>query len=137
MTFLKLADLLTNRRFTHQVFRGALLIVLIAIAVVFGLFNTEKLLAVLNTLTSVFYPFFLGICIAFVLNVILKMYEEHVFAFLNRKNYKLWNRCRRMVCIALTYLTVLAIFTGVVFFVIPELTLANASTMYNKSPGGV
>ena len=121
MTFLKLADLLTNRRFTHQVFRGALLIVLIAIAVIFGLFNTEKLLAVLNTLTSVFYPFFLGICIAFVLNVILKMYEEHVFAFLNRKNYKLWNRCRRMVCIALTYLTVLAIFTGVVFFVIPEL----------------
>ena len=118
---MKLADLLTNRRFTHQVFRGALLIVLIAIAVIFGLFNTEKLLAVLNTLTSVFYPFFLGICIAFVLNVILKMYEEHVFAFLNRKNYKLWNRCRRMVCIALTYLTVLAIFTGVVFFVIPEL----------------
>lgn len=118
---MKLTELLTNSHFTRRIFRGVLLIILITIAVIFGLFNTEKLLAVLNTLASVFYPFFLGICIAFVLNVILKMYEEHVFAFLNRKKYPLWIRFRRMICIALTYLTVLAIFTGVVFFVLPEL----------------
>lgn len=118
---MNLAELLTNRRFTRRIFRSVLVIILIAIAIIFGLFNTEKLLAVLNTLAGVFYPFFLGICIAFVLNVILKMYEEHVFAFLNRKNFKLWNRCRRMVCIALTYLTVFAILTAVVFFVLPEL----------------
>lgn len=118
---MNLAELLTNRRFTKRLFRSVLAILLIGIAVIFGLFNTEKLLAVLNTLVAVFYPFFLGICIAFVLNVILKMYEEHVFAFLNRKNFKLWNRCRRMVCIVLTYLTVFAILTAVVLFVLPEL----------------
>ena len=118
---MNLAELLTNRRFTKRLFRSVLVIILIAIAIIFGLFNTEKLLAVLNTLAGVFYPFFLGICIAFVLNVILKMYEEHVFAFLNRKDFKLWKRCRRMVCIGLTYLTVLAILTAVIFFVLPEL----------------
>ena len=118
---MNLAELLTNRRFTRRLFRSVLVIILIAIAIIFGLFNTEKLLAVLNTLAGVFYPFFLGICIAFVLNVILKMYEEHVFAFLNRKDFKLWKRCRRMVCIGLTYLTVLAILTAVIFFVLPEL----------------
>lgn len=118
---MNLPELLTNRRFTKRLFRSVLAILLIGIAVIFGLFNTEKLLAVLNTLVAVFYPFFLGICIAFVLNVILKMYEEHVFAFLNRKNFKLWNRCRRMVCIALTYLTVFAILAAVVLFVLPEL----------------
>ena len=89
---MNLAELLTNRRFTKRLFRSVLVIILIAIAIIFGLFNTEKLLAVLNTLAGVFYPFFLGICIAFVLNVILKMYEEHVFAFLNRKDFKLWKR---------------------------------------------
>ena len=113
---MNLAELLTNRRFTKRLFRSVLVIILIAIAIIFGLFNTEKLLAVLNTLAGVFYPFFLGICIAFVLNVILKMYEEHVFAFLNRKDFKLWKRCRRMVCIGLTYLTVFAILTAVIFF---------------------
>lgn len=118
---MNLAELLTNRRFTKRLFRSVLVIILIAIAIIFGLFNTEKLLAVLNTLAGVFYPFFLGICIAFVLNVILKMYEEHVFAFLNRKDFKLWKRCRRMVCIGLTYLTVFAILTAVIFFVLPEL----------------
>ena len=118
---MKLTELLTNPRFTKKFFRGTLLIILITIAVIFGLFNTEKLLAVVNTLLGVFYPFILGICIAFVLNVILKMYEEHVFAFLNRKKPKLWLRFRRTICIVLTYLTVLAIFTGVVFFVLPEL----------------
>ena len=118
---MKLTELLTNPRFTKKFFRGTLLIILITIAVIFGLFNTEKLLAVVNTLFGVFYPFILGICIAFVLNVILKMYEEHVFAFLNRKKPKLWMRFRRTICIVLTYLTVLAIFTGVVFFVLPEL----------------
>ena len=118
---MNLAELLTNRRFTKRLFRSVLVIILIAIAIIFGLFNTEKLLAVLNTLAGVFYPFFLGMCIAFVLNVILKMYEEHVFAFLNRKDFKLWKRCRRMVCIGLTYLTVFAILTAVIFFVLPEL----------------
>lgn len=118
---MKLVDLLTNPRFTKKVFRGVLLIILITVAVIFGLFNTEKLVAVFNTIIAVSYPFLLGICIAFVLNVILKMYEEHVFAFLNRKRYKLWLRFRRMICITLTYLTVFAIFTGVIFFVIPEL----------------
>ena len=118
---MNLAELLTNRRFTKRLLRSVLVIILIAIAIIFGLFNTEKLLAVLNTLAGVFYPFFLGICIAFVLNVILKMDEEHVFAFLNRKDFKLWKRCRRMVCIGLTYLTVFAILTAVIFFVLPEL----------------
>ena len=95
---MKLTELLTNPRFTKKFFRGTLLIILITIAVIFGLFNTEKLLAVVNTLLGVFYPFILGICIAFVLNVILKMYEEHVFAFLNRKKPKLWMRFRRTKC---------------------------------------
>ena len=128
---MKLVDLLTNPRFTKKIFRGTILVILITIAVIFGLFNTEKLLTVLNTLVAVFYPFLLGICIAFVLNVILKMYEEHVFAFLNRKKYKLWMRFRRMICIALTYLTVFAIFTGVVFFVIPELYQSLSKFVYN------
>ena len=131
---MNLAELLTNRRFTKRLFRSVLAILLIAIAVIFGLFNTEKLLAVLNTLVAVFYPFFLGICIAFVLNVILKMYEEHVFSFLNRKNFKLWNRCRRMVCIALTYLTVFAILTAVVLFVLPEL-YQSLQKFFNNIPG--
>lgn len=131
---MNLAELFTNRRFTKRLFRSILAILLIAIAVIFGLFNTEKLLAVLNTLMAVFYPFFLGICIAFVLNVILKMYEEHVFAFLNRKNFKWWKRCRRMVCIALTYLTVFAILTGVVFFVLPEL-YQSLQKFFSNIPG--
>ena len=96
---MKLTELLTNPRFTRKIFRGVVLVLLIAIAVIFGLFNSQQLFAVFNTLTSVFFPFFLGICIAFVLNVILKMYEEHIFAPLNRKNFKIWNRCRCMVCI--------------------------------------
>lgn len=131
---MNLAELFTNRRFTKRLFRSVLAVILIAIAVIFGLFNTEKLLAVLNTLIAVFYPFFLGICIAFVLNVILKMYEEHVFGFLNRKNLKLWNRCRRMVCICLTYLTVFAILTGIVFFVLPEL-YQSLQKFFNNIPG--
>ena len=118
---MKLTELLTNPRFTRKIFRGVVLVLLIAIAVIFGLFNSQQLFAVFNTLTSVFFPFFLGICIAFVLNVILKMYEEHIFAPLNRKNFKSWNRCRRMVCICLSYLTVFAALTAVIFFVIPEL----------------
>lgn len=118
---MKLTELLTNPRFTRKIFRGVVLVLLIAIAVIFGLFNSQQLFAVFNTLTSVFFPFFLGICIAFVLNVILKMYEEHIFAPLNRKNFKIWNRCRRMVCICLSYLTVFAALTAVIFFVIPEL----------------
>ena len=47
---MKLTELLTNPRFTKKFFRGTLLIILITIAVIFGLFNTEKLLAVVNTL---------------------------------------------------------------------------------------
>ena len=67
---MKLTELLTNPRFTRKIFRGVVLVLLIAIAVIFGLFNSQQLFAVFNTLTSVFFPFFLGICIAFVLNAV-------------------------------------------------------------------
>ena len=70
---------------------------------------------------SLFSPFLIGICFAFVLNLLMRLYTDRVFAGLNRKNHPKWNKLRKPVCIILTVLTFLGILTALIAFIIPQL----------------
>ncbi len=88
---------------------------------VFLLFNMDVLWSIIAHGISLVVPFFAGMGIALVVNVFVKLYENYVFAFLNKKDSRLWKKCRRGVCVFLSFLTLLLILLGILFFVIPEL----------------
>ena len=69
-------------------------------------------------------PLIIGFCAAFILNVLLKVIEERLFAPLNRKNFRLWSRLRRIVSIILTFGIIIGLVFILIFMIVPELKRA-------------
>lgn len=97
------------------------LLITYTVLLIFALLNLDKLLGIFLSIFSLAAPFFIGIAIAFVVNVILKFYEEKVFSFLNKRNGKIWIKCRRGICVFLSFLTLIVILGAIILFVVPEL----------------
>lgn len=56
--------------------------------------------------------------IAFILNILLRVLENKLFAPLNR--YAVWRKIRRAVCVVLCYVLVILLIVLLVQFVVPE-----------------
>lgn len=103
----------------QKTIKKILLIVFSSILLFWGLQNVSQMLQYIKWFASLFTPFIIGLCMAFILNVLLKLLEEKAFICFNR--YKFWMRYRRIICIALSYLLVLAVVFFLVFLMAPEL----------------
>ena len=113
------------------------------VLLVFAIFNLQQIRDALGYFVALIYPFIMGIAMAFVVNVILRFYEERVFAFLNRRGSQLWEKCRRGVCVALSFLTLILILTAIIVFVVPEFVsslqvlIDNAPLYINRLSGEI
>ena len=103
------------------------------VLLVFAVFNLPAILGAVGYVVGAIYPFLIGVCFAFVVNVLLKFYEERAFAFLNRKQLKWWKKIRRAVCVVLAFLTLALIVTGILVFVLPELG-SSLERLVNNAP---
>ena len=126
---MNLKQLMEDPKLTKRI----LLVITYTVLLIFGLFNLDRLLGMVLSIFSLAAPLFLGIAIAFVVNVILKFYEERVFSFLNKRDLKLWSRCRRAVCVVLSFLTLIIILGAIVLFVVPEL-LSSLQILVDNAP---
>ncbi|MDC0759480.1 AI-2E family transporter [Brevibacillus sp. AG] len=66
-------------------------------------------------------PVIYGIAIAYILNILMRFYEERLFSPLNRGNNRIWLKVRRPFSILLTLATVLVFFTFLMWFIVPQL----------------
>ncbi len=101
--------------------KKVLLIVTFSIVLFLGLQNIDVVFQYIGIFLRVLNPFILGICFAFILNVFLKLIEEKLFGFLNRKNFKVWNKCKRPVCILLSLAVIIGVIFIIIFLIVPEL----------------
>ena len=118
---MKLEEFLDNPKLMQKVVRKILLIVTYIIVLIFVLFNVSALQQVGGYVLWLLGPFLLGIAVAFVMHVILRLFELHVFSFLNKKKLKFWERVRRPICILLSFLVLAGLICAISFFIIPEL----------------
>jgi len=82
------------------------------------IFYWEGLSKLLGTLLSALSPLILGLVMAYVLNILMSLYERHYFP----KSRKAWvNKSRRSLCLLAAMFTLLAIVALVVDLVVPEL----------------
>ena len=72
-------DWIGNLKFTKKI----LFYITYTVVLVFALFNLKEIGSWIGHFVGMAYPFLMGVSIAFVVNVLLKFYEERVFAFLN------------------------------------------------------
>ncbi len=106
-----------NRRNIKKI----LFIVIVCILVFLTMQRVDVVIQFLWGCYRLFSPLIIGLCIAFILNVLLKLWEEHIFRALNREGGRIWPKIRRGVCLLLTYGTVVAIMLVLVFLIMPEI----------------
>ena len=87
-----------------------------------GLFNL--FLAAAGTLIN-------GAIIAYVLNILMRFYERHMAP--NTKK-KVWNAMRRPVCMALAFLTLVAVIVALIQIILPQL-ISCVQVLLSSLPG--
>ncbi len=103
--------------------RGRQILVYIAFAalLVLGILNFDKLLTVLGMLWRIALPLIIGLVIAYILNIVMRLPEKIYFP---KSSHPLVQKTRKPVCLLLAILLILGILAFVVAMVVPELEKA-------------
>ncbi|WP_010237653.1 AI-2E family transporter [Clostridium arbusti] len=100
--------------------RNILIVVVIAILLFWGLQHLSTVSYFFNTIFGILTPFLLGLCIAFILNVPMKVIENNIFPANAKDKKAIYKKFKRPVSLLLTIIFVLAIIILVMLIVIPE-----------------
>lgn len=83
--------------------------------------NLPEVIAYLGILVGIVAPFFIGLCIAFILNVPMRTVESECFPLRWQKTHPKLYRARRPISLVFTILLVIAVIFLVLFIVVPEI----------------
>ena len=109
-------------------FKSNLLLATYVVVLAFIFINIKSVGNVFGSTMAMLKPFLIAICIAFVLNIPMKFYEEKVLDKVIKQPKK-----RRPLAIILTIITIIAIVVGLVLFIIPQL-VESGSTLVKNIP---
>lgn len=113
-------------------------IVTYIIILAYVIFNFKNLISGAGNIMGIISPFIIGIAIAFVLNLIMVIFEKKIFSFLDNKKYIKYSKFKRPLSVVLTFIVVFVVILGLISFIIPQLidsisTLTDAVPSYMKS----
>ncbi len=98
------------------------------------LINLKDVTAFVLKALHIISPFFVGVSIAFVLNIPLKLFEDKVFCFLDSSKVPFIKKLKRPLSLTATLILVFGFLIGLTLFIIPQL-IESSSTLVNAVPG--
>ena len=98
-----------------------LLVVFLSTLIVWAVFNNAVVFGIVGKLFSYVSPIIAALCIAFILNVLLRVLETKVFFFFDKAKYNFLRKIKRPLCLVLTYLLAIGIIALLVLVIIPDL----------------
>ena len=108
-----------------------LLIVTYAIVLIFALFNLKMIFGIIIYILKLFMPFIIGIGVAFILNILLKIIETKVYPKIFKKKTKRSEKLKRLICLVSVMILVIALISLIFKLVIPE--FINAVEIFSES----
>ena len=113
-------------------FKSNILLATYVVGLAFLLINIESVSSFLGSGIHIVRPFLIGICIAFVLNIPMKLYEERILIPLSRKmkGNKL-EKGERPIALVFTIFTILLLLIGLITFIIPQLAESGSTLVKN------
>ncbi len=102
--------------------RKILFIIAVSGVFLFCLLHYGIVLEVLGGILSVFTPFIIGLCIAFVTNVLLRALEKLWDKIPDKKWLRWLKKIKRGACIVISEVVILGAFFVLVFMVVPEIS---------------
>lgn len=131
---MKLEEIFNEDKIAKSFTKRMMFLIVFVIVLVYAVFHLKEVIGLINTGISMISSFLAGIVIAFILNIILKLFEEKVFKGLNQKNNKIWEKCRRGVCILLSIIVITLFLVFVLFLVVPEV-VSSLNKLIQSAPG--
>jgi len=110
-----------------------LLVITYAVVLYLALSNLNVIFSVLQNILSVLYPMILGVGIAYVLNLLMTLIEERLLGKVMKKTGKA-RKLKRALSVLLTFITVAALLTGLIMFVVPQVK-SSAKLLGDSIPG--
>ena len=117
------ADLELSKRTVKRI----LLIITFTVLLIWGVYNHKQLGELLGSVYSIISPFIAGLCIAYIVNVLLRPVERLWMKLLNKKKGKWSEKLKRPLCLLLSILLVIGIILAIVLIILPELRDSVAS----------
>ena len=99
-----------------------LLIITFTVVLIWAVYNHKMLFKYIGELYALFSPFVIGLCIAYVVNVIMRPIERMWLKVLSKCKGKWVEKLKRPICLLLSILLIIGIILAVVFLIIPELS---------------
>lgn len=118
--------------------KGYLFLITYAILLYLAVSNIKAVLAFLGTILVVLSPFILGILFAYVLNILMNLFEKKLFRKMKTSKKPFVRKLLRPLSIFATFTLVAAFFTVIALFLIPQLeesisTLTSNMNSYMES----
>ena len=112
--------------------KRAIILIPYAIIVYFVITNIIFVVNCIKYLLDILSPLFIGIGIAFVLNLIMRFYEACILDKLfELKKFKKIKKAKRLISVILTYISTALIITVIINFIIPQ--IASSIKMLTRS----
>lgn len=99
-----------------------LLIITFTVVLIWGIYNHKLLLNYLGSAYALIRPFVIGLCMAYVVNVIMRPIERMWMKALSKCKGKWVKKLKRPICLLLSILLIIGIILAVVFLIMPELS---------------
>lgn len=104
-----------------KMIRGKLIFFIsFTVGLIFVLFHIENVSNVISYILSLFGPLLVGIGVAYVVNVLVRFFENKLFVPLNKKGWKLWLKFRRGICILLAFSFMSFVVWLIIVYIVPE-----------------
>lgn len=104
-----------------------LLIITFTVVLIWGVYNHKLLLKYLGELYALVRPFVIGLCIAYVVNVIMRPIERMWMKLLSKCKGQWVRKMKRPICLLLSIVLIIGIILAVIFIIMPELSKSVAS----------
>ena len=98
-----------------------LIIVTYAIVLIFALFNLNTLFNIISYIFKLIMPFIIGIAIAFILNILLKILETKLYPKIFKKKTNRTEKLKRPICLISVMVVIVALMSFIIKLIIPEL----------------
>ena len=99
-----------------------LLIITFTVLLIWAIYNHKLLFKYIGELYSLISPFVIGLCIAYVVNVIMRPIERLWMKLLSKCKGKWVEKMKRPICLLLSILLVIGFILAVIFIIMPELS---------------
>ena len=99
-----------------------LLIITFTVLLIWAIYNHKLLFKYIGELYSLISPFVIGLCIAYVVNVIMRPIERLWMKLLSKCKGKWVEKMKRPICLLLSILLDIGIILAVIFIIMPELS---------------